>query len=368
MALQVNYRNNHNMSTSTSSSGAETSDVSLILHCLYRHFFRPLPRLTFPSHLRFYLYLYSSLVSRPGHLKQPSVPYSTRSSFSTSTVPLDAPHNYFNRASVQSTSTAASRPGRSRYTASASSGSSIYSSDSEAGRVYRAVVERPEISTVFEEDGSFEVGPSSAGEYEASKVRRKQSQSTLDSAHYIPSAQRHRAGTISSQYSGISDRSAHPFAASASRSIERNMSGLLSAQTPALQSSRSSPNLRAMAKEGALAKHQVTLADSSDEDDDKCPVCIESLNASFKLPGEKPHIVPECGHALHEVSFLRLAPATYSVADIQECFTHVYGDVPSSGSTRNVGLCGVCRQPIKIVVGGGDKKKKGSKLPSPTIH
>lgn len=48
--------------------------------------------------------------------------------------------------------------------------------------------------------------------------------------------------------------------------------------------------------------HQVTLAESSDEDDDKCPVCIESLNASFKLPGEKPHIVPECGHALHEVS------------------------------------------------------------------
>lgn len=37
------------------------------------------------------------------------------------------------------------------------------------------------------------------------------------------------------------------------------------------------------------------------EDDDECPVCLEPLSFSFRLPGEKPHIVPECGHALHEV-------------------------------------------------------------------
>jgi hypothetical protein len=30
-------------------------------------------------------------------------------------------------------------------------------------------------------------------------------------------------------------------------------------------------------------------------------VCLEPLSFSFRLPGEKPHIVPECGHALHEV-------------------------------------------------------------------
>jgi hypothetical protein len=29
---------------------------------------------------------------------------------------------------------------------------------------------------------------------------------------------------------------------------------------------------------------------------------VESLSFTFRLPGEKPHIVPECGHALHEVS------------------------------------------------------------------
>lgn len=41
--------------------------------------------------------------------------------------------------------------------------------------------------------------------------------------------------------------------------------------------------------------------------EDECPVCLEPLSFSFRLPGEKPHIVPECGHALHEVSLSLLA-------------------------------------------------------------
>ncbi len=45
----------------------------------------------------------------------------------------------------------------------------------------------------------------------------------------------------------------------------------------------------------------VSSHDSSDEEEE-CPVCLEPLSFSFRLPGEKPHIVPECGHALHEVS------------------------------------------------------------------
>jgi hypothetical protein len=36
-------------------------------------------------------------------------------------------------------------------------------------------------------------------------------------------------------------------------------------------------------------------------EEEDCPVCLEPLSFSFRLPGEKPHIVPECGHALHEV-------------------------------------------------------------------
>jgi hypothetical protein len=50
----------------------------------------------------------------------------------------------------------------------------------------------------------------------------------------------------------------------------------------------------------------VSSHDSSEEEED-CPVCLEPLSFSFRLPGEKPHIVPECGHALHEVSCLSIS-------------------------------------------------------------
>ena len=42
----------------------------------------------------------------------------------------------------------------------------------------------------------------------------------------------------------------------------------------------------------------------SADDEQECPVCLEPLSFSFRLPGEKPHVVPECGHSLHEVSSL----------------------------------------------------------------
>ena len=45
------------------------------------------------------------------------------------------------------------------------------------------------------------------------------------------------------------------------------------------------------------------------EEEAECPVCLEPLSFSFRLPGEKPHIVPECGHALHEVYHLPLPPS-----------------------------------------------------------
>lgn len=54
----------------------------------------------------------------------------------------------------------------------------------------------------------------------------------------------------------------------------------------------------------------VSNRDSNDTEDE-CPVCLEPLSFSFRLPGEKPHIVPECGHALHEVSPLSLSLLTH---------------------------------------------------------
>jgi len=81
-----------------------------------------------------------------------------------------------------------------------------------------------------------------------------------------------------------------------------------------------------------------------DEEQD-CPVCLEPLSFSFRLPGEKPHIVPDCGHALHEA-----------------CFTAVYGPMPGQrGNTgrkpSSLGVCGVCRRPMKV---GGDSEPKSN--------
>ena len=59
-----------------------------------------------------------------------------------------------------------------------------------------------------------------------------------------------------------------------------------------------------------------------DGDEGECPVCLEPLSFSFRLPGEKPHIVPECGHALHEVCTFS-KPISASLARLAYlCFLH----------------------------------------------
>ncbi|TFK51889.1 hypothetical protein OE88DRAFT_1629238 [Heliocybe sulcata] len=89
----------------------------------------------------------------------------------------------------------------------------------------------------------------------------------------------------------------------------------------------------------------VSNHDNTEEEEDDCPVCLEPLSFSFRLPGEKPHIVPECGHALHEA-----------------CFTAVYGPPPSQKGVvvrkSNLGVCGVCRRPMKVGDGDGGKSNK----------
>ncbi|KAJ3970516.1 Pleckstrin homology domain-containing protein [Lentinula raphanica] len=89
----------------------------------------------------------------------------------------------------------------------------------------------------------------------------------------------------------------------------------------------------------------VSNSDNADDEED-CPVCLEPLSFSFRLPGEKPHIVPECGHALHEA-----------------CFTAVYGPPPNQSKSTasrksNLGVCGVCRRPMKVGDGDGGKSNK----------
>ncbi|KAF9565843.1 hypothetical protein CPC08DRAFT_704277 [Agrocybe pediades] len=84
----------------------------------------------------------------------------------------------------------------------------------------------------------------------------------------------------------------------------------------------------------------------------ECPVCLEPV--SFRLPGEEPPVVPECGHALHVA-----------------CFTAVYGPPPNQ-QTRPalpqkpiLGLCGICRRPMKVRDGAGQGNVPFSMQPSP---
>ncbi|KAF7308751.1 hypothetical protein MKEN_01074200 [Mycena kentingensis (nom. inval.)] len=87
-----------------------------------------------------------------------------------------------------------------------------------------------------------------------------------------------------------------------------------------------------------LNTHNLSL-----DDEPACPICLESLQ--LRIAGEKPHIVPECGHALHEA-----------------CFTAVYGPPPNQRSVvprkTNLGVCGVCRRPMKVGDGDGGKSNK----------
>jgi hypothetical protein len=61
----------------------------------------------------------------------------------------------------------------------------------------------------------------------------------------------------------------------------------------------------------------VVSSHDSSEEEEECPVCLEPLSFSFRLPGEKPHIVPECGHALHEVSGFHFSLPVSGVLDIR---------------------------------------------------
>ncbi|WAR63986.1 hypothetical protein PtB15_16B145 [Puccinia triticina] len=72
---------------------------------------------------------------------------------------------------------------------------------------------------------------------------------------------------------------------------------------------------------------------------DNCPVCIEDLR--MNLIGEKPLVIPKCGHRLHA-----------------SCFEAVYGPLDEARRTGAVlGLCGICRKDMRLVASGAASKK-----------
>ncbi|KAL7421389.1 hypothetical protein Q5752_004274 [Cryptotrichosporon argae] len=173
----------------------------------------------------------------------------------------------------------------------------------------------------FSSPGDYD--PVGASPY-ASRSRAPLTPSTPDNYTQVPASsttrtRTNRAPTVSSQHSArpSATRTAHPFASPSTPPppppslAER--AGFLSPQhrreafSPPLPSSRSFPDLSARYDMTMVAPaHQLVVsADDEHVDGETCPVCCESLSFTFRLPGEKPHIVPECGHALHEVGLSR---------------------------------------------------------------
>ena len=112
--------------------------------------------------------------------------------------------------------------------------------------------------------------------------------STFSSLHLAVNRAVHRAPSSNSLHSSYSAGSAHSFSSPAypdTYNPAHPFAAMVSAPLPVV-SSRDDP-----------------------DDEDECPVCLEPLSFSFRLPGEKPHILPECGHALHEVSLPPLPPS-----------------------------------------------------------
>ncbi|CAO1636982.1 unnamed protein product [Sympodiomycopsis kandeliae] len=139
----------------------------------------------------------------------------------------------------------------------------------------------------------------------------------------------------SSSHSGLG----HSDSRSSTHSLPREAPMPLSATT---NHSASSPS---------ISHHHGGNESSANLLDSDCPVCLEPL--SYRLAGEKPHVIPNCGHALHNA-----------------CFTAVYGQPEAILAQQNrsggagggpPGMCGVCR---KAIVLGGDIEgnTKSSKL------
>ena len=237
---------------------------------------------------------------------------------------------------------------------SGSSNASSYSSETSSIRHEKgayATAERPDISTVFEEedpslgeesesqrtdsdrDREREREPKDSYAHGTSRMtnntHQRHHQAQLSQSSSAPSLasqalpvpnRRPRKDTVSSVHSAgaKSTKSNHPFASAAVRPTSpvpappsSSKLAIPDSTRGGLPFSRSQPNLAERYKESNSMHqpHQVTLVSEEDarDDGDNCPVCCESLSFTYRLPGEKPHIVPECGHSLHEVSSFLIA-------------------------------------------------------------
>lgn len=105
--------------------------------------------------------------------------------------------------------------------------------------------------------------------------------------------------TIANSFRSVFQR--NPHRAPSAASLHSSYSDTSSFSPPPYSHPEPRPDVHPYAAMVAAPLPVVSSRDMSDDEDDCCPVCLEPLSFSFRLPGEKPHIVPECGHSLHEV-------------------------------------------------------------------
>lgn len=352
--------------------------------------------------------------SHPFHNRPtPALPSTTRTS-NTTLSSSNQDHPTFS-SPPSSYSTLSRR--HSKFTSfSGSSASSIHSSESSSLRHgqtghHWGFGEKADISTVFEEDSLKDADGDSVIETHVdlsrprdlplpSDRRRRQSINALDSKDTQPRGsttplpfdpskrlikqasssdlsshpprtrnihnRTYRSDTISSQVSNGSEKTAksapHPFASIVVRPASPPpRSALRVHNATTLSSSRSTPNLtEALKMQQTLPvppAHQVTLGAEGPDDGNKCPVCHESLSAEYRLAGEKPLVVAECGHEVHYVSALN---GRRSELIQKACFEMCYGEVPPPGSRKQIGVCGICRQPMRVAESAGRRSNKKS--------
>ncbi len=88
-----------------------------------------------------------------------------------------------------------------------------------------------------------------------------------------------------------------------------------------------------------------------------CPVCLEPL--SHRLAGEKPHVVPSCGHALHNACFTAIYGPPEALLAAQNSASRLRGAGSASRNSMGPpGMCGVCRKPIALGEGNTSKSNK----------
>lgn len=168
----------------------------------------------------------------------------------------------------------------------------------------------------------------------------------------------------SSSYSNIQSTLLH---SKSHGSLQGAMTGSMRPSNPPLPPSHLEDSYHPYAASSRKASHPIlpshsgakSAAAREAEQDIACPVCLESL--SIRLQGEKPHVLPICGHKLHNECFETAYNITVAQA-LQD------SDPRAEGVRRKkrnpIGICGICRSEMRV----GDPSEIGKNSEPLTLY